>query len=187
MLSRVAVVAAAVAVLAGCGGRGAATTPQAHPRTTAARRTLAREHPLSAADVRFLHLLAAYAREDDVGASLAARKAAAPQLHATAMREADEATRELSAAAALLARAHQRANGTPATLRRAWSADYETPLVNAGSPFDAVYAPLMERRDAVVAALARRELAAGRSARARALAGGVVRRRSADERSLRVL
>jgi uncharacterized protein (DUF305 family) len=189
-LRRGAPLALAAALLAGCGGHAAApatkpTTTTRPAGVTAKRGSAAKPKPASPADVRFLRLLSAYDREDEVGATLAARKAASPQLHAAAMRAAHEASAELAAAGRLLAAAHERANGTPASLRRAWGAAYQSLLANAGSPFDSVYAPLAEQRATTELGLARDELRRGSSARVKALARHIVANRAADVRALR--
>jgi hypothetical protein len=189
-LEALALTAAVAALAAGCGGKASTATTDttgAPSRGTTTTATIARAAPpaLARADARFLRLLAAYDREDEVGATLAARKAASPELHAAAMREAREASRELAAATNVLARAHERANGPPATVRRAWSSVYERLLVNAGSPFDAAYAPMREQRDMTEVAFARRELHGGRAVSAKTIARAVIRTRLADERALR--
>ena len=169
-------IVASVVVLAGCGGRSGGA-----PATiTAAATTTVKKHArpaLSAADRRFVGLELAYAREDVVAGTLAARKASSPSVHSAALRR----VRTLRSDVAALARLGRPARLTAAQ-RRSYETYYESLVDNAGYLLDDAYERGAEARDVAEAALARRPLQ-----RTKSLARRIMRERAADDALLRTI
>lgn len=168
-------IAACVVLLAGCGSRSAVVPPT----TASAPTTVKKKLPpaLSAADRRFVGTELAYAREDVVAGTLAARKASSPSLHGAALRRVRTVKADIAALTRL---------GPPARLtaaqRRSYETYYESLVDNAGYLLDNAYERGAEARDVAEAALARRPLV-----RTKSLARRIVRERTADDALLRTI
>lgn len=171
--------AGSVVALAGCGGHAATLAPATTAVTSTAPKKSSTPHAPapSPAVRRFAGLELAYAREDLVAGTLAARKASTPSVHAAALRR----VRTVTADAAALARLARPARLT-AVQRRTYDTYYESLVDNAGYRLDDAYEQGTEARDRAEAALAR-----SASARRSSLARRIVRERTADDVLLRTI
>lgn len=158
---------AVLLVLTGCGG-------VSHPTvvtTTSAPPSKAQPHAKpnpNAADLGYARKLLALDAEDALAAQLGGRKAAAPALHAFALRVLRDRNAEI---AALHRFTH---TARPVT---GWTQTYNSLLENAGVYFDEAYVPFVRERIA-----AERALRAGPLTKA--LARTVARNRAAESRAL---